>query len=118
MSGGRVWGKRRAWTLLGYFELLRAAALCFDAFGCLAALTLDLAGDLVGAEEFEGVAVDVVEAGDDASEEGLLGRVMKADAASGPLLVGGVDVFGEEAYLGVASDEFVVFSAGPGGDES
>ena len=110
-------GKEARLDLLGYFELLRAAALRFDAFGCLAALTLDLASDLVGAEELEGVSVDVVEASDNASEESLLGWVMKADATSVPLLVGGVDVFREEAYLGIASDELVVFSAGLGGDE-
>ena len=61
--------------------------------GCLAALAFDLASDLVGAEEFEGVSVDVVEAGDGSSEEGLLGWVVEADAAVAPLLVGGVDVF-------------------------
>ena len=72
------------------------------------ALAFDLAGDLIGAEELEGVVVDVVEAGDGGSEEGLLRRVMEADATVAPEFIGGVDVFGYEADLGGATDELVV----------
>ncbi|WP_433985196.1 hypothetical protein RBB78_18930 [Tunturiibacter empetritectus] len=92
----------------GDLELLRGAAVGLDLLGGVEALALDLAADLVGAEEFEGVAVDVVEAGYGGTEDGLLRRVMEADAAVAPELVGGVDVLGDESDLGVAADEFVV----------
>jgi len=43
-------GEEASLDLFCYFELLRAATLGLEAFGCLAALALDLAGDLVGAQ--------------------------------------------------------------------
>ena len=61
------------------------------------ALLLDLAGELVGADELEAVAVDVLEAGEGDAEDGLLGRLVKAYAVALPEFVGGVDVFGDES---------------------
>ena len=81
------------------------------------ALLLDLAGELVGADQFEAVAVDVLKAGESDPEDGLLRRLVEADAESLPELVGGVDVLGEEADLGVAADEAVFVGAGFGSDE-
>jgi hypothetical protein len=114
---GKGLGEEAGLDLLGDLELLGGAALRLEAFGGVAALALDLASDLAGAEEFEGVAIDVVEAGDGGSEEGLLGRVMEPHTAVVPELIGGVDVFGEKADLGVASDELVVLCARLGSDE-
>jgi hypothetical protein len=114
---GKGLGEETGLDLLGDFELLGGAAFGLEAFGGVTALGLDLASDLIGAEELEGIAVDVVEAGDGGSEEGLLGRVMEAHAAVVPEFIGGVDVLGEKADLSVASDELVVLCAGLGSDE-
>ena len=110
-------GEEAGLNLLGDLELLGGAAFGLDFLGCDLALLLDLAGELVGADEFEAVAVDVLEAGEGDSEDGLLRRLMKVDAMALPELVGGVDVFGDEADLGVAADEAVFLGAGFGSDE-
>ena len=103
--------------LLCDLELLGGAALGLEFLGGDEALLLDLAGELVVADQFEDVAVDVLETGVGCAEERLLGRLMEADALSLPEFVGGIDVFRDEAYLCVATDEAVLFRAGFGCDE-
>ena len=103
--------------LAGDLKLLGGAAIGLDFFGRTATLLLDLAGKVVGADQFKTVAVDVLETGERDPEDGLLGRLVKAHTESQPELIGGVDVLGEEADLGVAADEAVLIGAGSGCDE-
>ena len=99
-------------------------------------------GDFVEADEGESVAVGIAEAGGDAAPDGsffaeergfggvadLAGfgveldaaearSVIEADAAFGPFLIFGEDVFGDESQAGGAADEFEVERVGLGGDE-
>src|SRR5271170_7069281 len=111
LERGECLGEEAGLDLSRDLELLCGAAFGLDFFNRGEALALDLAGDLVGAEEFEGVAVNVVEAGYGGAEDGALWRVVEADAAFLPELVGGVDVLGDKADLGVAADESVVLCA-------
>ncbi len=55
--------------------------------------------------------------GKDAAPELGLGRLIEADAAAGPEIVGGVDVFGDEGDLGGLADEAEIFRAAGRGDE-
>ena len=57
-------GEEAGLDLAGDLELLCGAAFGLDLCGGSLALLLDLAGDLVGADQFEAVAVDVVKAGE------------------------------------------------------
>src|SRR6202035_3592585 len=91
--------------LAGDLELLCGAALGLDLRGGNLAFVLDLAGELVGANQFETVAIEILKAGEGDSEDGLLRRLVKAHAEPLPELVGGVDVLGEEADLRFAADE-------------
>ena len=70
---GERLGEETGLNLPGDLKLLCGATFGLDFFDCVAALALDLASDRVGAEEFEGVAVDVVEACDGGSEDGAVG---------------------------------------------
>ena len=103
--------------LLGDLELLCGAALGLDLFGGDLTLLFDFAGELVGADQLEAVAVDVLKTGEGDAEDRLLWRLVEAHAVLLPELVGGVDVLGDEADLSVAADEPVFVGAGFGSDE-
>ena len=93
VEGGEGLREEAGLDLFGDLEFLSCAAFGLDLLRGEQALLFDLAGELVGADEFKGVAVDVLEASVGCAEECLLGRLVKADALSAPELVGGVDVF-------------------------
>ena len=113
---GFKWGKslreEAGLDLAGDLELLCGAAVGLDFCGGDLALLLDLAGELVSADQLEAVAVHVLETSKGDSEDGLLRRLVKAHAVLLLELVGGVDVLREEADLRVATDETVFVGAG------
>ena len=105
LERGEGLGEETGLDLLGDLELLGGAAIGFDLLGCDVSLLLDLARELVGADQLESVAVEVLKAGESDAEDGLLWRLAKVHTMALPEVVCGVDVFGEEADLRVASDE-------------
>jgi hypothetical protein len=110
-------GEEAGLDLAGDLEFLRGAAVGLDLRRCSLAFLLNFAGKLVGADQLEAVAVDILKAGEGDPEDSLLRRLVKTHTVPLPELVGGVDVFGDEADLGVAADEMVFFGAGFGSDE-
>jgi hypothetical protein len=98
--------------------------------------------DFVEADEGEGVAIGIAETGEDAAPNGSFfaeerrfdgvadttrleveldaaeaGSILEANAALGPFLVFGEDIFRDESDAGGAADEFEVEGVGLGGDE-
>ena len=132
-----------ALDFVGDFEFLGGAAFGFEFGGGGAALGFEGVGDFVEADEGEGVAVDdhgsgrrrcprrwvsAPRIGESAwvwtgallgivLEALEAGRGMKADAAFGPFLKFGEDVFGDQDDVGGAADEFVFGRIGLGNDE-
>ena len=136
-------GKKTALDFVGDFEFLGGAAVEFEFGGSGAALGFEGVCDFVEADERERVAVGIAEACGDtapnggffAEEWGLSGdvanlarfgveldatearSVLEANAASGPFLIFGQDVFGDERQAGGAANKFEVERVGLGGDE-
>ena len=134
-------GKKAALDFVGDFQFLGGAAFGFEFGGGGAALGLEGVRDFVEADEGEGVAVGVAEAGGDAApdggffaEEGGLdsgadgarfgielntaqaGSLLEADAPFGPFLVFCQDVFGDEHHARGPADELVVLRVAFGCD--
>ena len=113
--------EKTALDFVGDFEFLDGAAFEFEFGGGGAALGFEGVSDFVEADQRESVAVGIAEAGGNAApdgslfaEERRLGEVadlagfgvepdaaeargvLETDAASGPLLIFGEDVFGDQ----------------------
>src|SRR5262249_28068069 len=114
---GEGLGEETGLNLLGDLEFLGGAAIGLNLFCGDSPLLLDLAGELVGTDKLEAVSIDVLKAGEGYAEDGLLGWLVKAHALLVPEFIGGVDVFRDEADLGVAADEAVFVGAGFGRDK-
>jgi hypothetical protein len=127
---------------VGDFEFLGGAAVEFEFGGSGAALGFEGVCDFVEADERKCVAVGIAEACGDASPDGSFfaeergfggvadlmrfeveldaaeaWSVLEADTASGPFLIFGQDVFGDERQAGGAANKFEVERVGLGGDE-
>ena len=134
--------KKTALDFVGDFEFLCGATVEFLFGSSGAALGFESVGNLVETDEGERVAVGIAEASGDAApdgslfaEERRLGEVadltgfgveldaaeargvLEANAASGPFLIFGEDVFGDEGQARGAADEFEVERVGLGDDE-
>jgi hypothetical protein len=134
--------EKTALDFVGDFELLGGAAFGFDFGGGGAAFGFESVGDFVEADEGEGVAIGIAETGEDTAPNGSFfaeerrldgvvdaarleveldaaeaGSILEADAALGPFLVFGEDIFGDEGDTGGAADELEVEGVGLGGDE-
>jgi hypothetical protein len=109
--------KEAGLDLAGDLELLCGTAIGFDLRDGELAFLLDLAGEFIGANQLETVAVDVLKAGKGDPEDRLLRWLVKAHTMSLPELVGGVDVLGDETDLGFAADETVFVGPGFGSNE-
>src|SRR5271168_616661 len=133
-------GEEACLNFLGDGHFLCGAAIGFEAGGEGAALGFDGVGDFVEADKGEGIAVEVLEACEDAAPDGGVvrgggvggrsgawvdlvlkafeaGRELEADTALAPFAVFGDDVFGDEGDLRGLADEIALFRAGLGGDE-
>ena len=139
LDGGTELGEKAALDFVGNFQFLGGAAFEFEFGGGGAALGFEGVSDFVEADEEEGVAVKIAEAGRDAApdvsflaEEGGLDSgadgarfgvelnaaetrsLLESDAAFGPFLVFCEDVFGDEHHARGPADELVVLRVGFG----
>src|SRR5271165_5447426 len=103
-QGRQMLGKESSLYLFRDLELLGDAALRFCFLGHCAALRLDGASHFVEADQREGIAVEVFEAGENNAPELRDGE--KLDAPARPFPVAGDDIVGHEDDIGGAANEF------------
>jgi hypothetical protein len=93
--------------LLCYFQFLGGAAFGFYLLGERAALRFNSTCQFIEAGEPEGVSIHNFKSCEDSAPCWNLRRRVKANATLAPFVVFGVDIFGDEVELAIATDEFV-----------
>jgi hypothetical protein len=92
-------------------HFLGGAAFGFQLLRDGAALRFDFPAHLVGAHKRESVPVHIFEAGEHSAPRRNLRRMTKTNPALTPLLVYGVDIFGDKNKLLCLADQAIFFGA-------